>query len=310
MIDRPLKILVILGSDGVAARIAGMLAAAPVARRFEMLHCPSFANWLETANDEVIDGIIYIEAIQGTGAIEQIVAIRQRMLDTPLIAITRAEGSVPLELVSAGADDFLTTRELTPLKLARTMLIGRERKRREVETLDLVRSNGLLDTSGEWAAAKEIEDLVSLAGEEALPISNKAYSVTDFSQQNPQKFNELVETYAKLIDEALEELSHRTDNSYRDSVAEFADSIGMLNLGPRDIINIHKEVILRKAQAANQAKLRAYISEGRLLLVQLMGHVLTFYRSFFWGCRALAAKAARERSHDHDTATDRTRTTA
>lgn len=296
MTENPIRILVILGSDGVAARLRGLLSDAPVPQRFEVTHCASFSTWLDSLNDGPFDAVIYIEAVKGDGGIAQIVAIRQRMPLTPLFVVTRAEGVVHLDLVRAGADDLLPTGELASFKLARAILVGIERKRRESEAIGESRAAYLDDAAGDNAAVKEIADMVSVAGEKPLPVTSKAYLAVDFSEQNPQKFEEFVQTYAKLIDDALDEASHRTTGSYRDALAAFADKIGMLNLGPRDIIDIHKEVIYRKTRNANRTKMQAYINEGRLLLVQLMGNVLTFYRSFFWGCRVLAAQAARDRS--------------
>jgi hypothetical protein len=296
MTESLFRILAILGSDGVAARIGEMLGDAPVPQRFDVTHCPSFSNWLETLNTGAFHAVIYIEAVKGDGAIEQIVAIRQRMPLTPLFIITRAEGMVVLERLRAGADDLLPTLELAPFKLARSLLVGIERKRREGLAIDVSGIKDLDNAAGEQAVIQEISDIVSAVGEKPLPVTSRTYLASDFSDQNPEKFEEFVQTYGKLIDDALDEASHRMIGSYRDSLAAFADSIGMLNLGPRDIIDIHKEVIHRKTRNANRTRMQAYINEGRLLLVQLMGNVLTFYRSFFWGCRVLAAQAARERS--------------
>lgn len=296
MSENPIPILVILGSDAVARRINETLAAAPIAQQFKVTHCPSFSNWLDTLSEGPFGAVIYVEAVKGEGAIEQIIAIRQRMLLTPLFVVVRAEGTVDLDLVRSGADDLLTTRELAPLKLARSILIGMERKRREAETVDLAKIIAADDEAGERAAVREFNDIIALMGEKPLPVTSKAYSASDFSEHDPKRFEEFVQIYAKLIDDALDEAAHRTNTAYRDSLAVFADKIGMLNLGPRDIIDIHKEVISRKTRDANRTKMQAYISEGRLLLVQLMGNVLGFYRSFFWGCRVLAAQATRKKA--------------
>jgi hypothetical protein len=291
MPDSKIRVLLILGTKSVAEHIAAILDGAPVQSRFEVVHCPSFSNWLETLSTGEFHSIVYIEPNEQDGAVEQLIAIRQRVLMTPLCVITRAEGSVSVDLIRAGADDLLSSKELTALKLSRSILVAIERKKREIKELDATSNTVFDDDSDALAIKREIDEIIAIVGEKSLPVTRKAYSVTDFRDQESERFEEFVSIYAGLIDQALNESSHKTQESYRDSLAVFADKLGMCNLGPRDIIDIHKEVIARKTREANRTKMQAYIGEGRLLLVQLMGNVLSFYRSFFWGCRVLAANA-------------------
>ncbi len=64
-----------------------------------------------------------------------------------------------------------------------------------------------------------------------------------------------------------------------------ADRLGMLNAGPRDVIELHKAAIARKADGRATRRTIRLIEEGRLLILQLMGQLVSFYRALSWGLR-------------------------
>lgn len=51
----------------------------------------------------------------------------------------------------------------------------------------------------------------------------------------------------------------------------------------RDLIEVHLQAMRDRSQHNTPKKLQAYFEEGRLLLLELMGHLASYYRSMAAG---------------------------
>lgn len=71
-----------------------------------------------------------------------------------------------------------------------------------------------------------------------------------------------------------------------DELTGIADRLGVLNAGPRDVIDVHKMAIAQRLEGVSMGRARAAIEEARMLLLQLMGHLASFYRNLSWGVSA------------------------
>jgi hypothetical protein len=47
---------------------------------------------------------------------------------------------------------------------------------------------------------------------------------------------------------------------------------------PRDVVEIHLAAMRARAEEAPPQKTQAYVEEGRVLVLELMGHLANFYR--------------------------------
>ena len=63
------------------------------------------------------------------------------------------------------------------------------------------------------------------------------------------------------------------------------ESMGFLKAGPRDVVEIHSTTLKRKSSQATPQKAQAYAEEGRLLVLELMGCLASYYRNFSTGMR-------------------------
>ena len=59
--------------------------------------------------------------------------------------------------------------------------------------------------------------------------------------------------------------------------------MGFLKAGPRDVIDIHTLTLRKKNEKATQAKAQAYVAEGRLMVLELMGYLTSYYRKYYIG---------------------------
>jgi hypothetical protein len=89
-----------------------------------------------------------------------------------------------------------------------------------------------------------------------------------------------------VLDLVLEERAFRVDHDVPARLRTQADELGFLRAGPRDVVEIHTTAIRRLSRSARAERVRHYLAEGRLLIVELMGDLVSSYRRHSFGVRA------------------------
>jgi hypothetical protein len=105
-------------------------------------------------------------------------------------------------------------------------------------------------------------------------------------RRNPEVFREAVNVYRGLVDEALKRRPF-DEQPPSASLRELGERLGAEVAGPRDIVEIHLAAIRAASAEAPIARQQAYLEEGRLLVLELMGHLAAYYRSRALGLVAL-----------------------
>ncbi|MBK8025156.1 MAG: hypothetical protein IPK19_28075 [Chloroflexi bacterium] len=82
--------------------------------------------------------------------------------------------------------------------------------------------------------------------------------------------------YRGLLDQAVEKQLYRVALPANRAVQAFAMRLGFLSAGPQDLIEIHTETLKTLTGNSRQG---AYVEEGRMLLLELMGRLVACYRS-------------------------------
>ncbi len=106
--------------------------------------------------------------------------------------------------------------------------------------------------------------------------------LSSLRQRLPEVFEYALHRYGSLLDEALQSRIHRTQLPPR-ALRELGEFLGSGWATPRDLIDIHLQAIRQRSAQSPPKKLQAYVEEGRLLLLELMGHLASFYRSLAIG---------------------------
>jgi PAS domain S-box-containing protein len=97
---------------------------------------------------------------------------------------------------------------------------------------------------------------------ERLSLSPKAATTAEtlglkpFRQAAPDTFSQVVQHYADLMDLALEQQAYKVE---------------------------HDSALRKKASETSHARAQAYAEEGRMMVLQLMGHLASYYRTYFPG---------------------------
>ncbi|MCX8070177.1 MAG: hypothetical protein N2738_06710, partial [Thermodesulfovibrionales bacterium] len=58
-------------------------------------------------------------------------------------------------------------------------------------------------------------------------------------------------------------------------------SLGLMRIGPRDLIEIHTTALKQLSKGMSSERAQAYVNEGKIMLIELMGYLVNYYRNYF-----------------------------
>jgi hypothetical protein len=118
-------------------------------------------------------------------------------------------------------------------------------------------------------------------GAKASPgLSRRHSSGSSLRSRAPELFAELVRQYGNLLDGAVEQRMHE-NTTYPEVVDTFITRLERLRAGARDIIELHARALDDKLATAPQRLTGVYLEEGRFVVLELMGRLLSTYRTAF-----------------------------
>lgn len=133
-------------------------------------------------------------------------------------------------------------------------------------------------TRSELADA-ELGELEAYHGGEQAHATLRSAELPPLFEQSPEVFTQLERRYGELMELALERQVYRdVTASASPGLKELGERLGALNAGPRDVVELHARVMRQKMKEA-AARRQAYLSEGRLLVLELMGNLAAYYRA-------------------------------
>lgn len=108
-------------------------------------------------------------------------------------------------------------------------------------------------------------------------------SIDSLEQRMSDVWAELEERYQKILNQSVEQKIYRVDYELSNQVNVLAQQLGYLQASPRDLIELHTEVLKQKQDKLGQKKSRIFTVEGRYLLLELMGKLAAYYRRYYIG---------------------------
>jgi hypothetical protein len=92
-------------------------------------------------------------------------------------------------------------------------------------------------------------------------------------------FHQFVESYGNWMELALEKELFKVDNDVSSHLQNMAEHLGFFNAGPRDLVDIHVKALHSKMEKLSSRKAQVYSDIGRIMLLELMGYLVSFYRN-------------------------------
>lgn len=130
---------------------------------------------------------------------------------------------------------------------------------------------------------RELYSLEQFAVPPESAVTAQSFGLKSLRQGLPDTFNNLVERYVSLMDLALEQQAYKVEHNISEGLRSLSEEIGFLNGGPRDVVEIHGTALKIQTREVTSQKSQAYAEEGRLLVLELMGYLASYYRNYASG---------------------------
>lgn len=130
---------------------------------------------------------------------------------------------------------------------------------------------------------RELRSLERLAEPQPANVTAQMFGLSPLAQGTPLVFERIVQKYASLLDLALHERAYKVEDTVASELENLAKQIGFLKASPRDVIDIHTTALKIKTDKTNYTKAKAYAEEGRIMVLELMGYLTSFYRTYASG---------------------------
>ena len=115
-----------------------------------------------------------------------------------------------------------------------------------------------------------------------VSITSELLGQRSLKHSLPERYDDLVRQYSEALDMALEQRAYRVEHNLSGRVRRLAISLGEMKAGPRDVIQIHSEALQGKRDGPPR-QVQAYMDESRLMLIELMGDLVMYYRNLAQG---------------------------
>jgi len=126
---------------------------------------------------------------------------------------------------------------------------------------------------------RELQALEKLAGPPPAAVTAVAFGTLPLRGSHPELFGEVVGRFARLLDAALEQRQYKVTHAVSEDLRGMGDRLGFARAGPRDVVEVYTAALRDRTAGAPPPKARAYAEEGRLLVLELMGHLVSYYRA-------------------------------
>ena len=127
---------------------------------------------------------------------------------------------------------------------------------------------------------RELRSLERISAPPATATTAETFGLMPFRQASPDTFHQLVRQYGDLMELALEQQAFKVEHDISGSLRAMADELGAFKAGPRDVVEVHSTALKEKAGEASHTRYQAYAEEGRIMVLELMGHLVSYYRTY------------------------------
>jgi len=265
-----MRVLLIEDNEADAVLIREILAEV-TGTIFDLKWADRLSTGLERLAEGGVDVILLDLGLPDSQGLETLVKVQTQVPEVPTVVLTGLEDqTLATQAMRAGAQDYLVKGQVDSNLLGRSIryAIGRQRLLMELEQVRLREQR-----------ERELRSLEQLSAPPSTAVTAQTFGLAPLRESAPQAFDELVQTYGDLMDLALEQRAYRVEHNISERLRSLAEQVGFLRAGPRDVVEVHSNALKRKTREVAPAKAQAYVEEGRLTVLELMGHLVSYYRN-------------------------------
>lgn len=273
-----LRVLLVEDNDGDARLIQIALSETAAHHRsdvqFALERARRLGDAVSGARASAPDVALLDLNLPDSHGVESFSRLRGAVPDLPIVVLSGlGDEDVGAQCVREGAQDYLAKGSVDAPVLARALRFAVERRRAERERTERERAERLLDER-----ERELAAYRRLASPAPAAVTGAAFGVRGLRLELPHRFAALVQRYGAMLDRALDDRGYRIVRHGGDPLRELADELGFLGAGPRDVIELHAAASGGRISSTNAKRAQAYVTEGRILVLALMGHLVAYYR--------------------------------
>jgi DNA-binding NarL/FixJ family response regulator len=248
---------------------------------FDLCLAQNLTQALNILKERDFDAILLdLTFFDGKG-IESLLKIKENAPDIPIIVQTAHEDeTIIVRAFQMGANGYLRKKDLDTNSLVYAIRIAIERQQY---------LNKFSQQKQQQQQQQEFVSLENLANSIKPSITARMFASEALKECIPDVFADLTARYGELLDLALEERAFKVNHDISEELRSLAAKLGFFKASPRDIVDIHTKALKIKSKNVNLAKVQAYVDEGRLRLLELMGYLTSYYRKYYIGISNLNA---------------------
>ena len=269
-----LKILLIEDDPADATLIREILEDSQTIH-FDILHASSLEEGIQFLSGDFFHLVLLDLHLYDSEGIDTFIKLKNKATELPVIILTGIDDeALGVKLLQMGAQDYLSKGSIDHHSLHRAVRYSIERYRLRLQLEQECRKN---------TDAAEIKYLEQIKGLKGASTTADLMGQTLLRKSLPDTFKELVNDYTRLVDHSLKSRFYKTDYNTTDEAHEIADKLGYLKSSPRDLIDIHITVVTANTDELTAKQYTDYNSEARLVLLEVMGNLISYYRVYALG---------------------------
>lgn len=247
-------------------------------RSTEVTLAEDLAGAEEQLTSHQFDLVMLDLALPDSQGMDTLLAVVELAPASPIIIITgKTDVDFGERALLAGAHDFLVKGRYTSADLRRCVRFAVARQRRMEESR--LMTARWSDTDGNGPDGHPLRN----GAQGLVPRLSRRVPVQEVF---PEAFAELVATYARLVPLRLEEQGLRVDYRVSSSSRALAGELGRLRGRAHDLAEVHLTALQRLAEGATKPRSRALNASADSLLLETLGHLVSYYRDQVLGVRA------------------------
>lgn len=253
-------------------------------RSTEVTLAEDLAGAREQLTSQHFDLVLLDLALPDSQGMDTLLGVVELAPASPVVIITgKTDVDFGERALLAGAHDFLVKGRYTSADLRRCVRFAVARQRRMAESQAASTAEAELDESSQGALR------LRTGAQAVAPHPSRRVPLQEMF---PEPFAELVSTYARLVPLRLEEQGLHVDYQVSSSSRVLAGELGRLRARAHDLAEVHLAALQMLSRDTSKPRSRALGVSADSLLLETLGHLVSYYRNQAFGLRA---ETARER---------------
>lgn len=279
--SQPIRILLVEDSPSDAALVRELFSGVPDLV-FEIEQVQRLSDALSRLEQQAFDVVLLDLGLPDSDGVDTFARLHRQAPDVPILVLTSLEDEATgLKAIRSGAQDFIGKKHLQSALLKTSVRYSVIRAQVQLER-DQAKQRD--------EQARELDGITRLATPADTTITARMYSASPLCETAAKEFKAAVAEYSDLLDVALEQRVFKTDNRSSERLRELGQQLGFLRAGPRDVVEIHTAALRTRIENVPAAKAQAYVEEGRIAALELMGYLTGYYRSYYSAAKTREAK--------------------